>query len=47
MTNTQNYYYLIHLDAIIYTKKKNKKQKKQKKQKNKNKNKISLFLNIL
>ena len=36
MTNTQNYYYLIHLDAIIYKKKK----------KNK-KNKISLFLNIL
>ena len=50
MTNTQNYYYLIHLDAIIYTKKKKKKKKKtkkKKKQKKKNKNKISLFLNIL
>ena len=28
MTNTQNYYYLIHLDAIIYKKKKKKKKKK-------------------
>ena len=38
MTNTQNYYYLIHLDAIIYTKKKkNKKTKKTKKKKTKTK----------
>ena len=45
MTNTQNYYYLIHLDAIIYTKKK--KTKKQKKQKKKQKQNIIVFKYII